>query len=129
MMIIKKKYIIFLIIALLSIWILGIFLDSRKGAEIRNEYILVRNDDDIKLVVQKLKKIKGGCFISNNNTSIRLLSSQNYNYEDEYIHNNLFVGDSISKNAMSDTIYIFSKKGSMKYFVHGKVINQVKHNK
>lgn len=118
------KYIVLAIIALFVIWLLAIKLDSKKGEEIREEYQLVQNEDEISSVVLKLKKIKGGCFIKTKDVSIRLLSSQNYLYQDEYIHNNLFAGDSISKKSMSDTIYIFSPQGEMKYFVHKKVINR-----
>ena len=121
---INKKYIVLIIVGLISIWILAIVIHSKKGGELRAEYKIIKFEDEVNSTVLKLKKIKGTCYIKTDNSSISLLSSQNYLYENEYSHNNLFLGDSIFKRAKSDTIYIFSPKGEMKYFVHEKVINR-----
>lgn len=120
----KKKYIILGIVAIFILWLFAIIMHGKKSEKLRAEYQLIQNKDEINAKLLKLKKIKGTCYLKTINSSLSLLSSQNYLYQDEYIHNNLFIGDSISKNAMSDTIYIFSKKGGVKYFVHKKVINR-----
>lgn len=120
-----KKGLIGLAIAFLFVlWVLAIKMDTKKGEQLRSEYRLVMLEENVNGVITSLKKIKGGCFIKFNDISIRLPSSQNYLYDDEYMHNNVFVGDSIVKNAYSDTIYIFSPKGGVKYFVQGEVVNR-----
>ena len=88
-----------------------------------DKYPRITTSDSIGDKVVNLKKEKGVCFIQVKNKMFRISSSQNYDYESEYIVNNIFVGDSIVKRSGSDTIYIYGMEG-VKYFVHQKVINR-----
>jgi len=119
---VKKYWFLPLIFA---VWLLAIFIDARYNEKLREEYPVVKFEDKINARVLKIRKIKGGSYITKNNSEkIGLLSAQNYLYHREYLVFNIFSGDSISKNAFSDTIYIFSPSGEVKYFVHGEVINR-----
>ena len=108
------------------VWLLAIKKENKKGEQIRDEYPLITSKDKIEGTIKNLRVIKGGCFIKMNGESFRLLSSQNYLYKKEYIDNNISVGDSIFKNANSDTLYIYSSDGKEKYFVHNQGINRDK---
>ena len=106
-------------------WLLAIFINASYNDKLREEYPVIKFEDEINARVLKIRKIKGGSFITTNfGEKIRLLSAQNYLYPNEYLVFNISPGDSISKNAFSDTIYIFSPSGEMKYFVHGELINR-----
>lgn len=119
----KKYYVLFFII-LVAIWIAAITIDTKNGQNLLEEYPRINNKDEVRGIVKKIKKIKGGCFITTETEKFHLSSGQNYEYKNEYLHHNLFVGDSIIKNQYSDTIFIISSLGMEKYFVHNKVINR-----
>lgn len=106
-------------------WLLAIFINARNNEKLREEYPVIKFEEEINARVLNIRKIKGGSYITTNNgKKIGLLAAQNYLYPKEYLVSNIFLGDSISKNAFSDTIYIFSPSGEMKYFVHREVINR-----
>ncbi|MGD9995094.1 MAG: hypothetical protein AB7S69_17475 [Salinivirgaceae bacterium] len=103
------------------VMILKLQTNYHKG--LNDKYPLITKEDNLNSRITSLNKIKGECFIETKDNSFGISSSQNYDYKSEYIHNNIFVGDSIVKMAGSDTIYIYGQEG-VKYFVHQQVINR-----
>ena len=87
-----------------------------------NEYEDIDESDGINCIVENVITKKGFSFITSEDKEKFLLhSSQNRNYKDEYLSENIFVGDSIVKRSGSDTIRVY--RGSQQvFFVHKQVI-------
>ena len=121
---VRKEYIILTFVIMAVFFVSALIINSKKAESLRNECALVTYEATLEDVVIQMQRIRGECFITTKNGKIGLQSSQNYDYTNEYIHNNIFIGDSLLKNTNSDTIHVYSEKRGCRYFVHKQTINR-----
>jgi len=105
------------------VWFILIILDGRRIEKRNKVYNDLEKCDELNGRIIDIDIIKGYCYVTTEQTKMVIHSSQNYLYSDEYISDNIFLGDSIIKDAGSDTIRIIRDRSEF-YFVHKKVINR-----
>lgn len=122
---INTKQLIILLILLFCIWLFAIYLDTKKGEKLRNEYPVLNINQRVDSRIKSVKKIRGGCFVTTQNEDKFLIhNSRNYKYKRPGIYENLSITDSISKKQNSDTVIIYKRNGEIMFFVHKEMINE-----
>lgn len=105
---------------------LGLFIffaikDANNTRKLHYEYKLVTSETAIDGEITDLYVNKGASFLTLDTLRLYIPVSENYNYNDIYLHKILSVGDIIHKKLNSDTIIIF-KQNRKFYFEVGKTL-------
>lgn len=102
-----------------------IIIDYRHLTALHKEYDLIERSDSISGIVEDIRSYKGTNFISIDGQKKTIGASSNENYKIPNINDIMDIGDSIVKNANSDTILLYHKNKRY-YFIHDDVINRRK---
>ena len=116
--------VVFVVFVVFIVFVISIIFSSNRTNNRLEQYPEILYEDEISVVITKIKKIKGVSFVNYNNGAFLIPVSANFIYKCEYFDENVFMGDSLYKRAYSDTIYVFSKTRGELYFVHGEYINE-----
>lgn len=96
--------------------------DDRRISALRIEYPTVGNKDSLSGIITDFIVNRGAILITVNNSFKTCINpSRNYKYDPVYLYKFIFKGDSIVKNAYSDTLYIYRNNQNY-YFVIGEFI-------
>ena len=115
--------IIFLVIALAVFFTVS---DSKRIRRLHEEFTKIQIKDSFVGKIEEMIIIKGVTFLSlENGKKVIIPTSSNYEYEKEYLDQNLEIGDLVRKASGSDTIYV-SDSSEEVYFIMGKLLKKEK---
>jgi len=113
---------------LIVVLILGYFFSTLISKQTAKQFVNVKqtqNSEPLIGVVKNRILNKGSVVVEfRNSKRYQIPSCKNENYTSSYINNFIQVGDSLSKVAFSDTLYIYRNKQRY-FFVLEKVVRKV----
>ena len=107
------KFLFFLVPFLIIGFIISINLTSKHTSGTFEKYPLVKCGESINIMVISASTFKGTSLVIDKNKQKHSIRAFNWNLKDSYLQNHLLAGDSISRNAHSDILYLYKKDGSV----------------
>lgn len=118
----KPFFIVLCIVSMLSFAVFFTIYDFNNVKKLHQEFDKVEINDSLNGIINDIYTSKGASFITLKcEKKIFLKTSFNYQNENGYLDKSLKIGDSILKNAGSDTLFII-KPEKTEYFILGKFI-------
>ena len=123
----KERNLVYVFILLAISSIIGILCMETYVDKLNNEYSIdIRDEGNINSSVIKIIPWHGVTNIQlSNNKKYWIDHSYNYKYDNNFIGDNLNIGDSIIKNSNSDSLWIISSNGEFVFLV-GEWLNKSK---
>ena len=111
-------------VLIVLLFIISIVVWFKHDERLHSEYPLIKRSDQIFDEVISLYKSKGGVFMTTSSGKFFIGLSQNHNYDEILLYDNIFVGDSIIKRSGSDTIHILRQDKKLIFLYNDEIPKQ-----